>query len=152
MADVKLKRLDPLLKKLARIGKLEGAAPAIQAAGLHIKGAIAEYPPASEANSPSNQRWYERGYGSRWRRKDGTIGGRATSETLGRRWTVESEANGLRAVVGNNASYGPYVQSAERQARFHSARGWKTDAQVIEEESETVLEFVQDAVRELLES
>ena len=148
-----IRGMDKLIKKLKSIEELRGAKRGLKAGALHIKGKIAVYAPSSSANSPSNPsgRWYQRGYGSRWRRKDGTVGGSKTSETLGRRWTVGERNGGLTQVVGNNVSYGPYVQSAEKQAGFHKARGWKTDEQVIEEEGDTVLQFVKSEIDRELE-
>jgi len=92
-------------------------------------------------------RWYQRGYGPRWARKRrGGVGGRRTSETLNRRWTIAARDDGLAQVVGNNVSYGPYVQGDEDQAAFHAARGWQTVGQVVEEESETVTRLVADQI------
>ncbi|HZQ08612.1 MAG TPA: hypothetical protein VFD70_18665 [Anaerolineae bacterium] len=69
----------------------------------------------------------------------------ATSETLGRRWAISSRGP-LTVVVGNNASYGPWVQSATKlgdgrgpQARVHTATGWKTDQQVLNEEGKNIV-------------
>lgn len=104
--------------------------PAIQAAtkaiALEVQGEIAPYPPSTIANSPGNPtgRWYERGYGPKWRTKAG-VHGRKTSQTLGRRWAVRQR--GMGAVVGNAASYAPYVHNKPKQAGFHAQRGWQTD-------------------------
>lgn len=40
---------------------------------------------------------------------------------------------GFLGTIGNPVAYAPFVQSAERQAWFHKARGWRTDAQAIDE-------------------
>ena len=89
-----------------------------------LKATVSEYPGASVANAP-NHRWYERGYGPRWSRKDGSIGGRKTSEMLNRSWGISRKRWG--AIVGSRASYSPVVHHHEEQARFHRARGWVTD-------------------------
>ena len=70
-----IKGLDKLLRKLKSVAELRGARRGMKAGALHIKGKIATYPPASIANSPAQKRWYERGYGPKWHRADGTIGG-----------------------------------------------------------------------------
>jgi hypothetical protein len=139
---IRIEGIEPLLRKLKSIDDLKPVKAAIKAAALHIKGKIAVYPSSSIANSETQGRWYERGYGPKWRRKDGSVGGRKTSETLGRRWTIQIKNSGLTAIVGNNTSYGPYVQSAEKQAKFHGLRDWKTDEQVLDEERDTVTNFV----------
>ena len=146
---IRIEGMEPLLHKLDNLEDLQKVRPALMAGAIHIKGKIAQYPAKTIANSPSNPtgRWYERGFGTR------TKTGRAypTSETLGRKWTVANRDRGLTKVIGNNVSYGPYVQSAEKQAKFHKQRGWKTDQQVAEEEADTVLDFVKDQVDKILE-
>lgn len=145
---VTVKGLDKLIEKLERLGKADALKRPMTQAVQHLHDTIAEYPPSGIANSPMNgYSWYERGFGTRTRT------GRAwnTSETLGRRWTEEVSANGQRGVVGNNASYAEYVQSAEKQAGFHAMRGWKTDEQVTREEAGVVVEFFNDAIARLLD-
>ena len=94
-----------------------------------LKATVSEYPGASVANQP-NHRWYERGYGPRWSRKDGSIGGRKTSEMLNRSWGIARKTWG--AIVGSRASYSPVVHSHKEQARFHKARGWVTDKMAVD--------------------
>lgn len=144
--DIQIKGLDRLQHKLAALADPQKYAAAMDAAATHVKGKIAKYPPSSEANRPNDVLpWYERGYGTRY--PGG--GGRKTSQTLGRKWTIAKRGT-LARVVGNNVSYGPFVQG-ERQAWFHKRRGWKTTETVAKEERKTVVEFLQKKVREILE-
>jgi hypothetical protein len=146
-----IKGLDELVRKLKTFEDLQKLRPAMMAGALHVKGKIAQYPPFSAANvEPSHGRWYKRGWGSKYKRLDGKVTGKKTSETLGRRWTVANRDRGLTKVIGNKASYARYVQSEEEQAGFHGDRGWKTDAQVIKEEQEAVLNFVKKEVDKIL--
>lgn len=103
-----------------------------------LQDKIAPYPPATQANSPrpwtsgGRNSWYERGYGTKWARKDGSIGGRKTSQTANRRWSIQR--NGNSTVLANGATYSPYLHRANgtpHQAGFHATRGWQTDAQGI---------------------
>jgi hypothetical protein len=112
-----------------------------------------EYAPKSEANvSKAHGRWYERGWGSKYRRLDGVITGKKTSEVLRAQWSTKSRDKGLTRVVGNSASYAPWVHAAEEvngkgpQASFHKRRGWKTDEQVLASEGDEVLKFIQHEV------
>lgn len=147
-----IKGLPELLRKLDTLASLEGAKRGLKAGALHIKGVVSQYPPATEANNSAMDRWYQRGYGPRWRRRDGSIGGSKTSEALGRKWAQESRNDGLTQVIGNNTSYGPWVQAAEKsgvkgpQAGFHREHGWKTDDDVIDQEGARVLAFVKSEV------
>jgi len=144
MTAVQVKGLDQLLRKVDSIQGLRVAVRALRASAAHIKGKVNTYPASTVANSPGvyPKRWYERGYGSRWARKSGGVGGRKTSETLGRKWTTAQRNGGLTQVVGNNVSYGPYVQDKKKQTRFHGARGWKTIQDVTEQEADTIVNFV----------
>jgi len=159
MATETIKGMDNLLRKLDRVAALKGAKRGLKAGAKHIKDKIKKYPPSTQANSPRgfnsfyslgnrrpNNRWYERGYGPRWARKDGSIGGRKTSEDLINKWGIAERAGGLQQVIGNNASYSIYVHSADDQARFHGRRGWKTDEQVLDEEGDEVLKFIQHEI------
>lgn len=117
---------------------------AAMAIGEAIRGKVAVYPTKRPSTTPG--RWYRRGYGPMWRRKDGSIKGRRTSEQLGQRWSVKQKGTG--AVVGNAASYSGWVQSAESQAAVHRASGWMTDEKAVEEvgKSGDVERIVGDAV------
>ncbi len=152
---VEIKGMNELLRKLKTVQDLRSAKIGLKAGATHLKGIISKYPASTIANSPSNPsgHWYERGFGSKWiRKRAGGVGGRKTSQTLGRRWTQKSQMMGLQQVIGNNATYAPYVQSAEKQAKVHEMHGWKTDEDVINEEGKTVLNFVKDEVDKGLRS
>lgn len=127
---IKLENAQSILDKLGKLQALRWIKGLLRAAAEDVKGTVARYPPATEANAPrgwrpgGNNRWYERGFGPRWVRKDGSVGGRQTSQTLGRRWTTR--VGDTWALIGNAASYAPYVHDADRQAWFHKRRGWPT--------------------------
>jgi hypothetical protein len=59
---------------------------------------------------------------------------RITSEDLGHQWADEVVSLGseVRGTVGNNVTYGPYVQSREQQAWMHQNR-WSTIEDIIED-------------------
>lgn len=147
-----IRGLDKLLRKLNNLASLRAAKRGLKAAALHIKGKIAKYPPSTEANIPMQPRWYERGYGSKWMTAKGLVHGSKTSETLGRRWTISERNAGLTQIVGNNVSYGPYVQDRDLQAKIHELNNWPTVQDVTEDESDTVLKFVKAEVDKELES
>ena len=148
-ANIEIQGLEEVVKKIEKLGRLDYLQAAIKASAAHVKGKVAQYPPSTAANAPGSKRWYERGYGSKWTRADGSIGGRKTSEMLGRKWTTETRNRGLTAVVGNNVSYGPYVQG-EKQAAFHKARGWKTAEDVAKEETDEVVRFITGAINKIM--
>ena len=136
---------------LANVQRMLGAdfRPAIAAAtkaiAFEVQGNIAPYPPSTAGNSPSNPsgRWYERGYGPRWRTKSG-IHGRPTSQTLGRRfgllgslpatgkggWALAARGP-MGHVLGNSATYAGLVHGKDRQTMVHARHGWVTDETAI---------------------
>ncbi|MHC4725511.1 MAG: HK97 gp10 family phage protein [Planctomycetota bacterium] len=151
MATKTIKGMDELVRKLDTFAKLKGAKRGLKAGAEHIEGVMKEYAPKSQANVPkAHGRWYERGWGSKYRRLDGRVTGKKTSEVLRARWSTRSRNAGLTRVVGNNASYAKYVHDAEEQAGFHGDRGWKTDEQVLKSEGDEVLQFIQREVEKEL--
>ena len=148
---VEIKGLDQLTKKIDSITSLRAFDEGLRKGALLIKAKVAKYPARTSANMP-NGRWYQRGYGPKWRVKSGDIHGRATSETLGRKWTVVQQmGRALTWIVGNNVSYGRFVQSDDDQAQFHKKRGWPTIETVARLYSKQVLGFVKRNVDQALE-
>lgn len=122
---VEVKGLDEIARRLN--ASLEPIIKAVAfVAATEAQDFISPYPTQPAPANP--KRWYERGYGSKWRTKDGSIHGRKTSEVLGRKWSIRPYQN-VGAVLQNTASYAPFVHSADNQATIHKNTGWKTDTQ-----------------------
>jgi hypothetical protein len=141
MIGIRIEGLDSLQRKLGRdiTPELRGFTKAV---AEEVKGIIAPYPPASEANfpvyhfgphrKPSNYgRWYTRGYGPQWSRKDGSVGGTKSSEMMNRQWGIRALGQSGQ-VVGNRASYANWVHAAADQTAFHKKRGWVTDVAAVQ--------------------
>src|SRR3990167_808463 len=105
MAGLQIKGLAALQKKLGILAAADFLRGIMQAATLRLKSRSAVYPPSTAANVPGPypKRWYERGFGARWAKASGGMGGSRTSERLGTQWFARS--NALQGVVGNRASY-----------------------------------------------
>jgi len=149
--QIDIEGLGELRTTLEQLGRLDVIEYNLLAAGQMVEGKMKIYPPPSIANSPSNPTgyWYERGYGSRWWRADGTMGGRKTSERLKEQWTVEPL--GRTAVqVGNKVTYGPFVQDAQNQQWFHRMRGWQTIQTVAEQEKDRITNFLRTQIERWL--
>lgn len=162
--DAQVNGVEDLVKQLSTDLRAPMRATAIGVA-VAIQDRLAPYPPASEANSPDNPkgRWYERGYGPRWRRQYNrrgnrvrTAGGRKTSQMMNRKWAVQAGDAGV--VLQNSADYSAWVlhdptdTSRPHQASFHTARGWKNDRAVIESvvRDGTVQEIAVQAIKKEL--
>ena len=105
------------------------------------------------APPPKNpDRWYERGYGPRWRRKrGGGIGGRKTSQFLNRSWAVEPR--GVNEVLlTNRATYTKWVHLNQYQTNVHQRTGWVTDTQGVQraEASGDIVRVIDRALANIL--
>ena len=145
MSDIS--RISRKLDDIANRRYMEGQ---MESALLDIKGWVNVYPLKSEANSEENKRWYERGYGPKWRRKDGSIGGRNTSQVLRTSWAHQVMNNGMNGKVGTRVTYAPYVQKRDKQAWFHRNRGWRTAEGAIETRGPRVMRRLTLAVHTIL--
>jgi len=151
--DLKIKNLDKLMMAL-RLMPAElttGTKAMFKGIAEHLRGKIAVYPPDTAANRPpgtNGYSWYERGFGTR------TVTGKAypTSETLGRSWTTQVRGFGdnMAAFLGTRASYAPPVQNAERQARWHSARGWITVQEALRDSEAWIREFGANCINRII--
>lgn len=77
---------------------------------------------------------------------------RLTSQNLGKRWTSEinETGNGLEGQIGNNTTYGPFVQSSEQQAWMHAGR-WQTDEEVARQNEAAIRGDFLNAINSLTE-
>lgn len=129
MAEIEIRGVNDLLRKLNRVQAIEVLEPPMQRAVLRVQADMQDYPPAPA--------------GSLYRR----------TGTLGRRWTTAMvrEAGGLVGKIGNNTEYGPWVQSARFQTRGHRATGWPTDEAVLERNREAIVQDFEQAIQAALE-
>lgn len=154
MTSVRIKGLEQLQRKLKRIEDLEPIKRAVKDAGTHVREKVSKYPPRKYVSIQDIGGWAsdrQRRFFF-WALRTGRIevpyrrGQSPGSEDLGQSWAVKTEKQGMSAVIGNDASYGPFVQDKSRQSRMHKAIGWKTAQDVADEEEDTVLKLIQQAV------
>ena len=151
MYSIKIEGIENILKRLDR------ARPAISdgllAGAIHVKGKISTYPPQAHLTRKSV-------YGSsfkteRQRRWFFAVGIHQTpyarTSNLAKRWAISSSMDGMTQIVGNNTSYGPYVQGAGAQSLYHKAQGWLTEAEVAEQEKDRVVQMVLQAIEKALQ-
>jgi hypothetical protein len=141
----KFDHLSENVQKAVRAGIFAGA--------VHVQTQAKKYPPSTEANIPFQRRWYQRGWGSKWMRRDGSVGGKMTSKNLKQQWTVEMRDK-YTVVIGNNVSYGPYVMGGandeHQQAHRMKEIGWKTTDTIAEEQTPKVMEFIEKEIQKAL--
>lgn len=153
--EIKIRGMDELRARL--LGAVPGIKSGVKAATVHISGVVKKYPPATLANQPklytkgSWNTWYERGWGSKWALAGGSWHGRKSSEQLQQRWATRFENDGLTGVVGNSASYAPYVMGErDVQATALKRIGWKSIEDIAEEERDTVRDFIKQHIDKAL--
>ena len=149
-----VKGLDKLERAVERFPQQvgRGLRTATKGALEMLRGGLADYPPATQANRKpgvNGYSWYERGYGVK------TVTGRGypTSETLGRSWNSKIKGvadKGVIGVVGTRASYARAVQDADKQAKFHAARGWPTAQGVMAEKGDAIRRLFADVIDRML--
>lgn len=133
-----------------------GVARALVAAGkeaaaniVNQKG-VKRYPPATDANRAGRMKtvviggkeatfrapWYKRGIGTQEPVRGGGYRSLNNSERLGTQYVIESR--GTNTVIGNRASYAPFV-AGEDQAKHMARIGWRKLSDVVREQmGETV--------------
>jgi phage gpG-like protein len=151
------------LDRLANVGNV--LRQAITNGASDVRRVVSTYPSATEANEPPNPppgTYYKRGTGSiyvyagakvrtRKGKKRVAKGGERVvkpSEMLNRRWSTQYTftANEATAVIGNSASYAPFVHDETKQARFHGARGWQTAQGVVRQLGPRIVKDVSAAI------
>ena len=142
MASIEIRGIPELMAKL---GSVQGNAvlrPPMQRAVFRLQAGMAKYPRARA--------------GSRYVRGRGTMNSRGvvtklTSENLGKKWTtkIDESAGGLVGKVGNNTSYGPFVQSQMFQAAVHQGL-WQTDEDVAKKEEAAIVADFERTIGEAL--
>jgi hypothetical protein len=158
MVSIQINGLDDVLRRMEQLGRMDYLGAVLRAAALHVKGKLAVYPPSRSTPGRVSLRtrrpmgYYRRGTGWFYPivRQGSAVRYKSaghTSETLGRKWTI-ADRGPLAVVVGNNVSYGPWVQSGVRvggagpQAMVHRLTGWRTVEQVAAEEGPQAIERV----------
>ena len=153
-ATIEIEGLDELVRKLNDLAQLDKVHAGLKAAALYLKGQVAQYPARKHITiqqvggwaSEKQRRWFF------WALREGKIdvpyrrGVSPGSENLGKKWTIKYDQAKFEATVGNNVSYGPFVQG-NKQTKMMQMIGWKTVETVAKEEKQRVAEYIFDAVR-----
>ena len=149
---------EQLTRKLTEIAQLKPVKGAVTEGALHVKGVIDTAPPRKHITikqvggwkSEKQRRWFFAALRSGqievpWRR-----GLSPGSEDLEDSWTIKARDSGLTAIVGNDTSYGPFVQDEKKQSTMMRMMGWKTTRAVSKSEGPRVRELIAKAIRKAL--
>lgn len=124
---IEIRGADELVRRLTPAARLDILEQPIARQLIRIEAAMKEYPPPPPTSS------YRR------------------TGTLGRRWThaITRTIDAVTGKVGNNTSYGPWVQSKRFQANVHKGR-WQTDEAVLEAQRQHIIDDIEASVRDVL--
>lgn len=122
---------------------------------LELKDRYIVYPKAGKWNSApgtkGNNVWYQRKFGTRYLRKDGTFGGRNTSENLQVSWQHSISADDYKASVFTDVSYAPYLYAPltapkPHQVYWAALHGWQDVDEIAENYAPRFVEIVSDEI------
>jgi len=99
-----------------------------------------------EPGAQGNGIWYERGWGSRWRLRDGRLSGRKTSQKLDRSWRKEIGESNYHASVYTEVTYAPYLLDPEQRVSWAEAHGWQTIDDISDSYAPRFEELVLEAI------
>ncbi|HUV67106.1 MAG TPA: hypothetical protein VMW24_24675 [Sedimentisphaerales bacterium] len=149
--SIKIEGLDKLMDTL---GNLEGAKymrGVLEVAGEHVRSKIAIEPPINRNYplpwaSEDQRRQYiamrrAAGLSPRYDRNSDRL-----SERLSPSWTTKVASGGLSATIGTKASYARLVQDRDVQTEMHKRTGWVTAQDVVEKESDRIVDMIGDAI------
>jgi hypothetical protein len=125
---IEVNGIDQIFSKFDRVTAFDTLEPPMQRGVLRMQNYMQDYPPA-----PAHSHYIRTG-------------------TLGRRWTtqIDRSSDGLIGRIGNNTSYGPWVQSAAFQRRIFARIGWHTDEQGVDTLRVEIVADFQAAVNEAI--
>ena len=122
---------------------------------LELKDRYIVYPAAGRWNSApgtkGNNVWYQRKFGPRYLRKDGTTGGRNTSENLQISWKSQLAADAYSVSTFTDVSYAPYLYIPKsipkpHQVYWAAGHGWQDVDEIAEKYAPRLLEIVGEEI------
>ena len=137
MSEVRIDGMEELVKRITTIQQMRRFKKALKAGAVHLHAKIRRAPKVSRrrnmrlyGNSPDAIR-NRRGYFYHLQKGDIDVpyyrGSSKSSEKLSDGgWSISTEMDGWRAVVGTSVSYAPLVQDRDEQTSYHAQTGWET--------------------------
>ena len=122
-------------------------------ASEELKKIMAIYPPPGIWNRPpgtrGDNRWYERGYGSRYMRANGSVGGKKTSQQLDKSWVSKADTDS--ANVYTEVTYAPFLLDPDQRVNWANAHGWVSVDKTVEQFENRFTEIVLDEIDKQIE-
>jgi len=124
--------LDELLKRVkAVITDKDSRRRLLTRAVLELKDLASAYPEEGKWNSaPGSKgdgRWYQRNFGARYKRKDGSLGGRNNSQRLQKNWETEVQRRDeFTASAFTAVTYAPFLLDPTKRVHWAAGHGWQS--------------------------
>jgi hypothetical protein len=117
---------------------------------LELKDRYIVYPTAGKWNSApgtkGNNKWYQRKFGSRYLRKDGTTGGRNTSQNLQTSWQSQLAADDYFISTFTAVTYAPYLYDPAQRVGWAAGHGWQDVNEIAENYAPRLVEIVGEEI------
>lgn len=125
-------------KILALITDKDARRRVLTRAVLELKDLAAAYPVEGAWNKApgtrGNNRWYQRQFGTRWKRADGTLGGINNSQRLQKSWQTEIQRRDeFSAAAFTDVTYAPFLLDDTKRVHWANSHGWQTLDEIEEE-------------------
>jgi hypothetical protein len=123
---------------------------------LELKDLAAGYPVAGKWNRAPGTRgdnvWYQRGFGTRWLKQDGTYGGNNTSKNLQQSWRTEvQKRDEFSASAFTEVNYAPFLLDPEKRVRWAERHGWQSLDEIEKEYTPRFEKLILDEVDKQIE-
>jgi hypothetical protein len=117
---------------------------------LELRDRYIVYPAAGPWNrdpgTKGNHRWYQRKFGARYKRKDGTTGGRNTSQNLQTSWKSQLADDDYSVSTFTEVTYAPYLYDPAQRVGWAAEHGWQDVNQIAENYAPRFVELVGEEI------
>jgi hypothetical protein len=118
---------------------------------LELADRARAYPPEGIWNrapgTKGNNVWYQRQFGTRYMRKNGTFGGKNTSQKLQKNWFTEiQKEDEFSASVYTEVTYAPYLYDPAQRVGWAASHGWQTVDEIADNYAPRFVEIVSDEI------
>lgn len=121
-------------------------------ATLEVADRARAYPPEGPWNfapGVGKYGWYQRHFGPRRLRKDGSTWGKNTSQKLQKSWKTDIQREDIySARVYTKVTYAPFLMDAKRRAHWAKSHGWQTTQEIADDYTDRFEEIILEAIDE----
>jgi hypothetical protein len=157
MTTIRIDGMDDLQKRLDNLVKMKKVNASIAQAALFLAGKVKHYPPVSRRPNPmlkgnsARAKRMRAGFFARLHAGEIDVpymrNSSQNSERLSHSWTLRTENQGFRAIIGTGVSYARLVQDEAKQTAYHKQTGWVTVQDVTRKWQDEAIRKVEQALQ-----